>query len=389
MVLPARARFLKGTALVLLGVLALVVWTVHDAGTKRAEQDDRCSARVMSRRGLFYRAGADPALDRPAHVRAASGVAWVGELLGVVQDDANFIALVEPESGAAIDIPLPVGPNGQRLFEAARGTKGLKLDLEACFAYRQSPAHGSQRAVLARASEEATARLDEGALHFVGLGSGSKRARERFVVLDFDQSDRHVQQLRVLDASAFYTQLRALSEFSGSELNVEGAVLRGQTLLLFQRGNGAALPGLPAVNAVGELDWPLFRNYLASQCAPSHVPPLGRVTQYDLGSVDGVPYTFTDAALAPNGRVLFLSSAEDSTDSVTDGTVHGTLIGELAPDGSARVAPLLDERGAALRLKAEGLVLDRKDPTRAWVVVDMDDTELASELLELALSFPR
>jgi hypothetical protein len=310
-------------------------------------------------------------------VRAASGVAWVGELLGVVQDDANFIALVEPESGAAIDIPLPVGPNGQRLFEAARGTKGLKLDLEACFAYRFSSAHSG------------TARFDEGALHFVGLGSGSKRARERIVVLDFDDSDRYVQQLRVLDASAFYTQLRALAEFSGSELNMEGAVLRGQTLLLFQRGNGAALPDLPAVNAVGELDWPLFRNYLASQCAPSHVPPLGRVTQYDLGSIAGVPYTFTDAALAPNGSVLFLSSAEDSTDSVTDGTVHGTRIGELTPDGSARVTPLLDERGGPLRLKAEGLVLDRKDPTRAWVVVDMDDTQLASELLEVELSFPR
>ena len=50
---------------------------------------------------------------------------------------------------------------------------------------------------------------------------------------------------------------------------------------------------------------------------------------------------------------------------------------------------MLDERGGPLRLKAEGLVLDCKDPTRAWVVVDMDDTELASELLELELSFPR
>jgi len=377
----ARLRLGKRTRLVvvlfLLGVLALVVWTVQHAGMERAQQDDRCSARVVSRRSLFYRAGADPALDRPAHVRAASGVAWVGELLGVVQDDANFIALVEPESGAAIDIPLPVGPNGQRLFETARGTKGLKLDLEACFAYRFSPGQGR------------TGRLDDGALHFAGLGSGSKRARERIVVLDFDDSDRHVEQLRVLDADAFYAQLRARPEFSGSELNIEGAVLRGQTLLLFQRGNGATRADASAVNAVGELDWPLFRNYLTSHCAPSHVPPLGRVTQYDLGSLEGVPFTFTDATLSPNGSVLFLSSAEDSTDSVTDGTVHGTRIGELAPDGSARVTPLLDEHGGPLRLKAEGLVLDRKDPTRAWVVVDMDDTQLASELLEVELSFPR
>jgi hypothetical protein len=351
--------------LALLGVLALVVWTVQDKGMERAELDSRCSARVLSRRSLRYSAGADPALDRPAHVRAASGVAWIGELLGVVQDDANFIALVEPDSGMAIDIPLPAGANGQRLFEEARGTKGLKLDLEACFSYRDS------------------------AQHFVALGSGSKRARERIVALDFDPSDRHVETLRVLDASAFYAQLHALYEFSGSELNLEGAVLRGDTLLLVQRGNGAAREGRQAVNAVGELDWSLFRNYLGSQCAATHVPPLGRVTQYDLGASDGVPFAFTDATLAPDGSVLFLASAEDSTDALTDGLVHGTRLGELALDGSIRVTPLVDERGGPLRVKAEGLVLDRKDPARAWVVVDMDDTELASELLEVALAFPR
>jgi len=368
MALRAWARKSAGRIVLSLGLLcalALVAWKVHDRGMVRAELDSRCSARVVSRRNLRYRAGADPALDRPAHVRAASGVAWVGELLGVVQDDANFIALVEPDSGEAIDIALPPGPNGQRLFEEARGTKGLKLDLEACFSYR------------------------DGTQHFVALGSGSKRARERFVVLDFDSSDRHVEALRVLDASAFYAQLHALVEFSGSELNLEGAVLRGDTLLLLQRGNGAVLDERRPVNAVGELDWSLFRNYLASQCAPSHVPPVSRVTQYDLGSSDGVPFTFTDATLAPDGSVLFLASAEDSSDTVTDGLVHGTRIGQLGPDGSIRMTSLVDEQGGPLRVKAEGLVLDRKDPQRAWVVVDMDDTELASELLEVALSFPR
>lgn len=352
-------------ALGALSALALAAWKVHHRGMVRAELDSRCSARVVSRRSVRYSAGADAALDRPAHVRAASGVAWVGELLGVVQDDANFIALVEPDSGAAIDIPLPPGPNGQRLFEEARGTKGLKLDLEACFSYRDATQH------------------------FVALGSGSKRARERFVVVDFDASDRHVEALRVLDASAFYARLHALTEFSGSELNLEGAVLRGDTLLLLQRGNGAVVDQRGPVNAVGELDWSLFRNYLASQCAPSHVPPLGRITQYDLGSSDGVPFTFTDATLAPDGSVLFLASAEDSTDTVTDGLVHGTRIGELGLDGSIRMAALVDEKGGPLKVKAEGLVLDRKDEKRAWVVVDMDDTALASELLEVALSFPR
>jgi hypothetical protein len=119
------------------------------------------------------------------------------------------------------------------------------------------------------------------------------------------------------------------------------------------------------------------------------VPPVSRVTQYDLGAAAGVPFTFTDAALAPAGSLFFLASAEDSSSTVTDGTVHGTRIGELTLAGRARMAPLLEANGEPSQVKAEGLVLDRKDPTRAWVVVDMDDPALAAELLEVRLTFPR
>jgi len=354
-------------ALALSLLLALLAYREHDSSMQRAQLDPDCSARIVSRRSLSYRHGEDPALDRPAHVRAASGVAWIGGLLAVVQDDANFVALIEPETGLALDVALPVGPNGARLFDDARGTKHLKLDLEACFAVR----------------------TEGRPTRFVALGSGSKRARERIVVLDFDDSGRRVTDVRVLDASALYAQLRTRTDFSGSELNLEGAVLHGQTLRLFQRGNGAPLAELAAVNAVGELDWPAFEGYLDSQASPASVPALKRVTQYDLGNIAAVPLSFTDATATPQGGVLFLASAEDSADTVSDGRVHGTRVGELAADGSLRTAPLLGEDGAPSHVKAEGIVLDRKDPTRAWVVVDMDDPTLASELLEVKLSFPR
>lgn len=359
------ALFAVVCAVAALVALAVAWWRGHHTGMQRARVDSTCSARIVSRRSLSYRAGAEPALDRPAHVRAASGVAWVGSLLGVVQDDANFIALVEPESGQAIGIPLPPGDNGARLFDEGRGTKNLKLDLEGCFSVR-----------------------DQGRLHFIALGSGSKPLRERILAVTFDRSEREVDSLRLLDASAFYAQLHQDPLFSGSELNLEGAVLRDQTLLLFQRGNGKSRGETLAINAVGELDWPLFRGYLASQAAPSRVPPLTRVTRYDLGQVQGVPFTFTDATLDQRGGILFLASAEDSSDSVTDGLVHGTRVGQIASDGSARITTLQDEDGKPSHVKAEGLVLDRKDPTRAWVVVDMDDPALASELLEVRLRFP-
>ncbi|HEY6877064.1 MAG TPA: hypothetical protein VI299_03555 [Polyangiales bacterium] len=335
------------------------------APTKTAWLDPHCSARIVSRRSLRYAAPPDPALDRPAHVRAGSGLAWVGSRLAVVQDDANFIALVDPATGQATDIPLPPGPNAQRLFDDTRKTKHLKLDLEACF----------------------TVPTADG-VRLIAIGSGSKPVRERIVVVDLTADALRVENLRVLDATAFYAQLHQRTEFSGSELNLEGVVLRDQTLLFFQRGNGAPRNELRAINAVGELDWSAFQAYVDSHAAAERVPSLGKVTQYDLGQIADVPFTFTDAALGPDGQILFLASAEDSSDSVTDGVVHGTRIGALTREGDVRMAPLHDEHGAPSRVKAEGIALDLEDPTKAWLVVDMDDPSLAAELLQVELTFP-
>jgi hypothetical protein len=329
-----------------------------------AELDPGLAARIVSRRSLYYREGKSAALDRPEHVRAASGAAWLGDRLALIQDDAQFIALVEVKSGVTESVPLPAGSSGQRLFDDTRGTKHLKLDLEACWAVP-----GAETTEL------------------FALGSGSKPVRERIVVLRYDHGTRKVTSERVVDASSLYASLHAAVPFSGSELNIEGAVLRETTLLLFQRGNGAPRDGRRPVNAVASLSWPSFVRYVESGGAAA-VPNLLHVAVYELGTTaSGVPYTFTDATLSPGGTIVFLASAEDSSSAVTDGVVHGTYLGEIEQDGTARVAPLLDEHGQPARAKAEGIAFDRDDPTLAWVVTDMDDPASASELLEVRLAF--
>jgi len=120
------------------------------------------SARIVARRPLHYGGGADAALDRPAHVRAASSLSWVGARLAIVQDDAHFVALVDPRSGEAEAVALPAGPDGKRVFDEVRGTKHLKLDLEASLSYR-----------------------DASGTHLLAFGSGSLPARERIVALHF------------------------------------------------------------------------------------------------------------------------------------------------------------------------------------------------------------
>src|SRR5688500_6401908 len=96
-----------------------------------SERSPTLVARVTRCIPMTYAAGADLSADRPAHVRAASGLAWFGDRLAVVQDDANFIALVDPATGLTDAVPLPPGPGGIRPFDDSRGHKADKLDLEA------------------------------------------------------------------------------------------------------------------------------------------------------------------------------------------------------------------------------------------------------------------
>lgn len=302
---------------------------------------------------LWYRDGAAPALDRPAHVRAGSGVTWWGGHLAVVQDDTSFVALVDPLTGVAEGVPLPA-PDGVRQFGVARGNKQRKPDLESVLT------------------------LPDGRL--LAFGSGSTAARERLLVMG---ADRHP---RWIDAGPLYRALRAERAFAGSELNVEGAALLGDRVRLFQRGNGAVVDGASPVNATVDVD---LDELLAAMVRWSNdpgddrAPALRGVTAYDLGSLDGVALSFTDATAWPAsrpGRVAWLAAAEDSPDTYQDGACAGAVLGYVDADGAAGHQPLRTADGSAFRAKAEGLVFDRADPTLAWVLLDLDDPTLPSEL---------
>src|SRR6188768_3824945 len=119
-------------------------------------RDDRLSARIAERRPLLYAAGASADQDRPAHVRAASGLVWLGGELALVQDDAAFLAFIDA-AGRVRGLALPRGPGGHRQFDDERGNKADKLDLEAVFTCGEL---------------------------LVGLGSGATPARRRALLID-------------------------------------------------------------------------------------------------------------------------------------------------------------------------------------------------------------
>lgn len=335
------------------------------------------AARVVGRTPLFYGRGADASLDRPAHVRAGSALARLGpDRLAVVQDDASFIAILELASAAEAtaggaplvvrDIPLP-SADGVRQFDDGRGNKKAKLDLEACLATPDASL-------------------------LVAFGSGSTPARERVVLVD--DPGGSAPRVVIVEAHALYAAMRAERVFCGSELNVEGAALAGDDVLLLQRGNGACNGALSPVDASARIALGPLLDYLralagggvSTEAAGPPCPPLRDVVSWDLGAAGGTRLTFTDAVSTRGRWTGFLACAEASPDATRDGPVSGVAIGRLDDrTGEAELAAIVDEHGAPLLDKAEGIALDDRDPHRAWLVVDRDDPASPAELLELRL----
>ena len=322
-----------------------------------ATPDPTLVARVVRRTPLRYRDGPHEGLDRPGHVRAGSGLARVDGRLVVVQDDANFLAVVDPDSGEADAVPLPAGDDGRRQFDDTRGNKHHKLDLEAVFV-----APGTNGESL-----------------LVALGSGSTARRERIVTAVW--RDDALPMIAVHDASALYAALRADADFAPGELNVEGAVYVDGAVRLLARGNGAASDGRSAVCAI---DWVTLRNHLHhGGPAPAPTSSIG----FLLGELDGLALGFTDGAMASDGRtVLFAAAAEDSPDVTRDGRVAGSVIGALGTGASARWALLLDATGGPSIAKVEGIVTVPGAPHQLYAVVDQDDPDVPSELCTVELS---
>jgi hypothetical protein len=313
---------------------------------------------IRARTPLYYAEGADESLDRPAHIRAGSSLASTRNGVALVQDDANFIAIVDPATGRARAITLPAGEGGKRQFDRVRGNKKYKFDLEACVSSDQS----------------------DGTL-LVALASGSKQRRDAVVTIRACESDDPL--LRLTHAPLLFAALRETEAFAGSQMNIEGAIIVGENLRLFSRGNGKARGGLEPVNATCDLDWQRFLQHVD---APETQPPKPtNVKRYDLDALDGVALGFTDAALLPDGRTIYSAAAESSPDVVEDGPVHGSAIGVIDRDGRTRWAPVTEATGQVFDGKIEGVLPVPGRADSLLVVVDADAPDTPSLLCTIEL----
>jgi hypothetical protein len=335
-----------------------------------AIQDPGLEARLTGTQAMVYSEGPSDEEDRPPHVRAASGLSAFMEYLAVIQDDANWLALIDKDQQVTA-VPLPPSPNGDRVFSKKRGNRADKYDLEACISVPS-----------------------DGGIELVGFSSGSRQGRE-WVLRVRQRAGQGQESARsadiaacleseFVDASTFYAGLRGAKEFSGAGLNIEGALtLDDDRILLFQRGNASPCDGLDPVDATAIISWSALRAHL-DKPGGSAPPAPEDVRTYDLGVLDGVRLTFSDAEHLGDERVLFSASAEHPE----SGEIKGSVLGLIEADGSARWTELKDQDGAPFRGKIEGLTRDLNDPDKIHFVIDDDDEDEPSKIYEAMLNAP-
>lgn len=232
--------------------------------------------------------------SRPAYVYAASGLARLDNCLYVVADDELHLAIFDFQ-GKTPGRWLRLCPGN--LPNEYLERKKAKPDLESI---THIPAH--QHAMY-------------GALLVVPSMSTERRTHGMLVVLGAKQC--LTDTIIPID----FSKVREALKSCVTELNIEGVIVNEKMVKLFHRGSKGK-----SKSAIIEFDVQVFLNDLHDSHAIS-AEHITKITECDLGDIDGVPLHFTDAVALPDQRVLFLSTAEDTTNAYEDGEWHGSAVG--------------------------------------------------------------
>lgn len=311
----------------------------------QTEPEDLDELRLDHLRDLDLEEGPEP--DLPAYVASASGVARRGRNIYVIGDESNHLARFDLTGGQpgtlhrVLSGDVPTDPEERSKH---------KSDLEALTVL--PPGDGSPYGIL------------------LGVGSGSGSRRDRGFAWDLGSDGSLSGEPREIDLSPAYELLR--DEIG--DLNIEGAAVLAEELLLFHRGNDG-----DSANAIARISLHHALQSIQGDLRID-VSELVSLRSYELGELDGVELCFSDATPLADGLVVFTASAEDA-----DGAIHGSVIGLLAPEGDVTRLRRIDRKW-----KVEGVhattdtgVLD------LLFVCDQDEPDAASPLLGASMPIER
>lgn len=316
------------------------IWMRRNAISKSIGFDFLMSISVTWKRTLSIPEASAPG-SRP-FLSAASGLLKVAEEFYVVSDDSLHLAIFSQNSN--------VPGRLVRLFtgdlpEHPVARKKVKPDLEILLQLPAFPGY------------------PEGAIFAIPSGSKENRTKAALIPLPSQ---------RILGNDVLEVDFSQLYEFLSKEipdLNLEGAIVYQNQLLLFQRGNSES-----ACNAIVHLELVEFLKELSATGRIS-ARSFEKIQSVELGEIKGVAFGFTDAALCGD-EVWFLAAAENTKSTYTDGVYIGSLLGKLAADLTVVQFYALD-----CPFKPEGLWLEKDgDKTNFYLVTDSDNASIASNL---------
>lgn len=298
---------------------------------------------------LLRRLGVD-ADEHPrgqAHLSAASGLVCSSGRVYVVADDEHHLGIFSSLDAAGELHRIVPGD----LPEGIKARKKRKPDLE-CLLRWPGPVR-----------DNGTGKSSGKASGLLALGSGSRPNRERGWWIALRADGRPAGAAAAIDFRPLYQPLRA----ELGVVNIEGAVLVGDEVLLLNRG----------VNGRGNATVRYRRKDLQRLIdgADAAISPI-HIEHHDLGALAGVPLGFTDAAALPDGGWLYSAVAEVTDNSVDDGACAGSVIGRI--DAAGRC---IWQRPLADVIKVEGVDVHVSGADLTiCLVTDADDPKQASGL---------
>jgi hypothetical protein len=290
---------------------------------------------------------------RKPHLSAASGLVRAGSYLYAVADDELSLTVFD-EAAAKPGELIRLLPGELPLDPVER--KAAKADFESLLALPSFPG------------------FDHGAL--LALASGSKKKKRHTAALLPLAEDHSVRGSAVqFDLAAAYEPLHR--EFA--RLNIEGAVVHDGELRLFQRGTKK-----DRTNAILRCKLAPILEALSLGRAISAFELLA-VMPVELGELDSIPLSFTDAAVLSNGGMIFSAAAEDTDDAYDDGPCSGSAVGVIGPQGDLLALERVSEQ-----VKLEGIAaLERGDSADLLLVSDADDAEVPATLYAASIKASR
>jgi len=272
------------------------------------------------------------------HFSAASGLVCAHGRAYVVSDDEHHLAVFRDLHNPGVLHRILPGD----LPQSKKARKQLKPDLEALLL------------------------LPGLADSLVAFGSGSRPNRDTGIVIPLNTRGEPSAQVQRFDLKPLYEPLRAAL----GEINIEGAMLLGDTLVLLHRGISGESDNAAVHYRLSELRAVIDGK--RHTVAPRTIQP------YKLGAIDGVELGFTDGTALPGGGWVFCAAAENTADSYADGPCRGSALGVVDAHGELVALHQLTDttlkvEGIAARSHAAGIDI--------CLVTDADDPRLSSQLL--------